>query len=125
MRYVFAPAVGFQIGASHHGHFSVPFGQVIQYWIDHHTAKLAEASEHLKTDLNCDVSACELERGPAADIIPDRLRWPEHLIDKLWPVDTDTILCRHDRAGPDDKFCVNPIRMSAVSDGFSSLRVRP
>ena len=31
--------------------------------------------------------ACEAERRPAQERIPDRLHWPAYLIDKLWLVD--------------------------------------
>ena len=83
------PTIGFTIDTSRHirsDHVSVLFRQVVQYWIDHHTVQLVEAREHLMKDLDCDVSACEAERRPAEERIPDRLRWPAHLIEKLCPV---------------------------------------
>ena len=58
---------------------SLSFGQVFLYWIKHHRAQLL-------TDLQCDVAACEAERGPAPRRYPGKLHWPAHLIGKLWPV---------------------------------------
>ena len=60
-------------------HVSLSFGQVILYWIDHHRAQIAEMREYLRTDLQCDVAACEAERGHAPRRYPGKLPWPAHL----------------------------------------------
>ena len=68
---------------------TLSFGQVILYWINHHRTQIAEMREILRSDLQCDVAACEAERGPAPRRYPGKLRWPLHLIEKLMPVDAD------------------------------------
>ena len=61
---------------------------MILYWIEHHRTQIAEMREILR-DKQCDVAACEAERGPAPRRDRGRLPWPFHLIEKLMPVDLD------------------------------------